>query len=219
LLVLGRQGSGKGTQCVHLTELLNVPHVSSGEVLRAAVQAGTGLGRSAERFMTAGELVPDQLITSVVAQRLAQPDARDRGFVLDGYPRTVTQARALFEMLAPGQIDAAIDLDVPTHVVLGRLAARRVCGTCGTMAVAPSGVPVVLCVVCGGDAVQRADDTSAAIATRLAVYDAETRPLLDWLAERGLLFTVDGVGSADEVARRVAAAVHMALEGGMAATG
>jgi len=216
LLVLGWQGSGKGTQCERLAQHLGVPHISSGDVLRAAVKAGSDLGRAAQRFMTAGELVPDPLITGAVAQRLAEPDARD-GFVLDGYPRTVSQARALFELLKPAGIDAAVDLDVAPKVVLRRLAARRVCQVCGTMGVATAGQPVLVCGVCGGDAVQRADDTPDAIARRLALYDEETRPLLAWLAERKLLVTVDGVGATDEVGRRVLVALqstdHLGMTG------
>src|SRR3954466_14317166 len=207
LLVLSRQGSGKGTQCMRLAEHQGVPHISSGDVLRAAVKAHTELGRAAQRYMTAGELVPDRLITGAVAERLAEPDARN-GFVLDGYPRTVSQARALLGMLEPAGIDAAIDLDVPPKVVLRRLAARRVCQVCGTIGVASAGQPVLVCGVCGGDAVQRADDTPDAIARRLALYDEETRPLLEWLAERKLLITVDGQGTADEVGRRVLAALQ-----------
>src|SRR5205807_1143216 len=129
---------GKGTQCVRLAQRLGVPHISSGDVLRAAVTAGAELGRAAQRFMTAGELVPDPLITGAVAERLAEPDA-GQGFVLDGYPRTVSQARALFELLEPASIDAAVDLDVPPKVVLRRLAARRVCQVFGTMGVASAG--------------------------------------------------------------------------------
>ena len=216
LLVLGRQGSGKGTQCVRLAHHFGVPHISSGDVLRAAVRTGTELGRAAQRFMTAGELVPDPLVIGAVAQRLEEADTRERGFVLDGFPRTVSQAQALFDLLVPAGIDAAIDLDVPAKVVLRRLAARRVCESCGTMGVASAGQAVLVCGVCGGAAVQRADDTPEAIGRRLALYDQETRPLVDWLADRKLLVTVDGVGIPDEVGRRVLAALAAAPDLDMA---
>src|SRR4051812_24637612 len=216
LLVLGRQGSGKGTQCLRLARQFNVPHVSSGDVLRAAVHASTDLGKAAQRYMVAGELVPDPLISGAVAQRLAEPDARDRGFVLDGYPRTVAQARTLFELLGSSVVDAAINLDVPARTVLHRLAARRVCQSCGTVAVAASGQAVMACAACGGEAIQRDDDTPTAIARRLALYEEETRPLLNWLDERDLLVNVDGVGTPDEVARRVTSALRPIAADGMA---
>ena len=219
LLVLGRQGAGKGTQCERLARHFGVPHISSGDVLRAAVKARTPLGMAAHGFMAAGELVPHTLIVQAIAERLDQPDARDRGFVLDGFPRTKTQAEALFDLLDPLVIDAAVDIDVPTRVVIRRLAARRVCETCAAITVAEAGRPTVVCRVCGGRALPRPDDTAQAIARRLAIYDEETRPLLEWLADEELLITVDGMGSPDDVHRRILAALRNAADLGMAEAG
>ena len=219
LLVLGKQGAGKGTQCERLARHFDVPHVSSGDVLRAAVKQGTELGKAAQRFMIKGDLVPDALVIGAVAERLAAPDAVERGFILDGFPRTGPQARALAEFLQPAGIDAAIDIDVPSEVVVRRLAARRVCSTCGKMAVARTGEATVPCLSCGGEAEQRADDTVDAIARRLALYEEQTRPLLEGLANHDLLATVDGMGTPDEVERRIHTAIRPFLAPRMAEAG
>jgi adenylate kinase len=218
LLVLGRQGAGKGTQCERLARQLAVPHISSGDVLRAAVRTSTDLGRAAQRSMIAGDLVPDSLVVAAVAERLEQPDT-GRGFVLDGFPRTRAQARTLFDLLHPMEIDAAVDIEVPADIVVRRLAARRVCESCGKISVATACEPSIRCRSCGHQAVQRADDTPAAIARRLAIYESETRPLLDWLAARGQLLVVDGVGSPDDVERRVIEAIEPVLTPGMLEAG
>lgn len=175
LVVLGRQGSGKGTQCARLAEHYDIPHISTGDMLRAAAEAGTPMGREAKAFMDRGELLPDEVITGVVAERLAQPDAAERGFLLDGFPRTVGQARALGELAA---LDLVVDLDVPRELVVERMEARG-----------------------------RADDTPEAIARRLDLYEEQTRPLTRHYEEQGLLVVVDGVGSMDEVERRLVAAI------------
>lgn len=121
LVVFGRQGAGKGTQCVRLSERLGAPHISTGDMLRAAVDEGTEFGRKADEFMSAGNLVPDEVITGVVRERLAKPDAAEHGFLLDGYPRTVGQAEALFEM---SSIDLAVNIDVPEEIVIERIKGR-----------------------------------------------------------------------------------------------
>src|SRR3954471_5584214 len=135
MLVLGRQGAGKGTQCERLAARMSVPHISTGDVLRAAVRDGTPLGRRAGEFMDAAQLVPDELILDVVSARLSEPDAA-AGFVLDGFPRTLAQGQALFDLLGEDPIDVAVDLDVPEDLVVARIAARRVCGDCGRISVA-----------------------------------------------------------------------------------
>ena len=219
LLVLGKQGAGKGTQCERLARRFRVPHISSGDVLRAAVKQGTDLGKAAQRFMIRGDLVPDTLVIGAIAERIAAPDAAERGFILDGFPRTGGQALALSEFLQPDGIDVAIDIDVPSEVVVRRLAARRVCSSCGKMAVAPSGETIVPCLSCGGEAEQRADDTVEAIARRLALYEEQTRPLLVGLASRDLLVTVDGMGTPDEVERRILTAIRPFLATHMAEAG
>ena len=177
LVILGRQGSGKGTQAARLVELYRPIHVSTGDMLRAAVAAGTELGLQARALMDAGDLVGDDLINGIVSERLAQPDVAENGFLLDGYPRTPDQAAAMevFLVEAGTPLDAAMNLDVPVDEVTARMVARG-----------------------------RADDTEEAIRRRLALYESETAPLLAWFADRGLLDVVDGLGDVDVVFGRLA---------------
>ena len=177
LVILGRQGSGKGTQAARLVEAYSPIHVSTGDMLRAAVAAGTELGLQARALMDAGDLVGDDLINGIVSERLAQPDVAENGFLLDGYPRTPDQAAAMEVFLAEAgtPLDAAVNLDVPVDDVTARMVARG-----------------------------RADDTEEAIRRRLALYESETAPLLAWFADRGLLDVVDGLGDVDVVFGRLA---------------
>ena len=177
LVILGRQGSGKGTQAARLVEAYSPIHVSTGDMLRAAVAAGTELGLQARALMDAGDLVGDDLINGIVSERLAQPDVAENGFLLDGYPRTPDQAAAMEVFLAEAgtPLHAAVNLDVPVDEVTARMVARG-----------------------------RADDTEEAIRRRLALYESETAPLLAWFADRGLLDVVDGLGDVDVVFGRLA---------------
>ena len=204
LVVLGKQGAGKGTQCVRLSHHYVVPHVSTGDMLRAAVKQGTALGRKAKDLMDRGELLGDDLIMEMVGERLADGDVRARGFVLDGFPRTVHQAELLAEVLAPIDIDLAVDIDVPTNQVLRRLAARRVCVDCGAN-YSLSQPPLInwTCDVCGGEVVQRPDDTEEAISRRLELYERQTAPLIEWYEDRNQLATVNGSGAPDTVTKRI----------------
>ena len=177
LTILGRQGSGKGTQAARLTEHLGTVHLSTGDLLRAAVADGSNLGRQVAHDLETGHLVDDQLMLDVVAATLAAPGVRRRGFVLDGYPRNTEQADDLLGLLAPDGLDAAIVLDVPLPEVRRRMAARRVCVTCGASVSATGDEDEVPCPVCGGVAVRRPDDTPEAIDRRLATYEAEAGPL------------------------------------------
>lgn len=206
--MLGKQGAGKGTQCVRLARHYVVPHVSTGDMFRAAVKAGSPFGRQAQEYMDRGELIPDEVVIGVVEERLSQRDATSRGFVLDGFPRTVHQAEELGNVLGEGGLDLVVDLEVPTDVVLGRLAARRVCSDCGAN-YSLSAPPRTdwICDVCGGEVVQRPDDTEAAIRRRLDLYERETAPLIAWYSGRGLLESVDGLGPPDEVLDRIVAAI------------
>ena len=208
LVLLGRQGAGKGTQCVRLSRHYVVPHISTGDMLRAAVREGTEFGRKAKEIMDRGELVSDEIMGGVVDERLDRDDTRHRGYILDGFPRTVPQAELLEKITASEPLDLVIDLLVPTDVVLERLASRRVCTDCGAnySVDAPPKYGWV-CDNCGGDVVQRADDTPEAIQKRLDLYERETAPLIAWYAARDLLAEVDGLGPAEEVTARLVAAI------------
>jgi adenylate kinase len=213
VVILGRQGAGKGTQCIRLSRHYVVPHVSTGEILRSAVKDGTPLGQQAKEFMDAGDLVPDDVMIGIVDERLQRPDAMRRGYVLDGFPRTAAQAQALDEMIKERPLDVVIDLEVPRDIVLARLAARRVCLDCGanySVAVPPK--QNWTCDFCGGEVVQRDDDTEEAIARRLDLYDLQTAPLVDYYKGQNLLEIVDGVGSADDVLARLVGTIDAGRE-------
>jgi adenylate kinase len=203
-VVLGKQGAGKGTQCVRLSHHYVVPHISTGDMLRAAVKTGSALGLKVRETMDSGELLGDDLIIEMVAERLAEPDARARGFILDGCPRTTAQAEAVAAMVAPGSLDMTVDIEVPTAQALRRLAGRRVCTDCGAN-YSVSTPPKVnwMCDVCGGEVIQRQDDTEDAIRRRLELYERQTTPLIEWYESRGQLAKVTGVGSPDAVLRRI----------------
>ncbi|MDA8061630.1 MAG: adenylate kinase [Actinomycetota bacterium] len=209
LLILGKQGAGKGTQALRLSRHYVVPHISTGDTLRQAIRSGSELGREARRYLDSGELVPDQIVIGMVRERLTRPDTSHRGFVLDGFPRTVAQAEALSTILSPKGLHLAIDLEIDTTSVLTRLAGRRVCADCGANYSVVDNPPRVpgLCDVCGGEVVQRDDDTEAAIRRRLELYERETAPLIAWYDSRGLLARIDALGSPDAVTERVVAVV------------
>ncbi len=208
--MLGKQGSGKGTQCVRLARHYVVPHISTGDLFRAAVKAGTSeYAKRAKEYMEAGELIPDDIVIGVVEERLSQDDTGHRGFILDGFPRTSQQAEALSRILAPRDVDVAVNLEVPMDVALKRLADRMVCRDCG--ANYSTGQPPKvdwLCDVCGGEVVQRSDDTPDAIKRRLKLYEEETEPLIAWYRDRDKLVTVDGLGSPDVVSSRLLDAIE-----------
>ncbi len=210
LIILGRQGAGKGTQCVRLSRHYVVPHISTGEMLRASVREGTELGLAAREIMDSGGLVGDEIMIGIVDDRLSRDDARTRGYILDGFPRTVKQAEALFEITdrLRKPLDMVIDLDVPRDRVLQRITARRVCRDCGTNYVAgPVDRRPWICDVCGGDVVQRDDDTPDAINQRLDLYESQTSPLIEFYGEREMLVVIDGVGHPDEVLNRLVYAI------------
>jgi len=210
LVILGRQGAGKGTQCTRLSRHYVVPHISTGEMLRAAVKEGTELGRKAAEIMNDGGLVPDDVMIGIVDERLDHDDTTRRGYILDGFPRTVPQAKALAEITDARRLDLVIDLDVPKAIVLQRLASRRVCADCGAnYSVDKPPRYDWVCDDCGGEVEQREDDTPAAIEKRLADYERETAPLIDWYREMGLLDVVDGLASANEVSLRLFAVIDL----------
>jgi adenylate kinase len=210
---LGPPGAGKGTQARELAQAWRVPQIATGDILREAVAAGTPLGHEAKRYMDQGALVPDDVIVAVVKERLARPDAR-RGFVLDGFPRTIGQAEALTQILKElGQeLDAVVYFDVPEAELLRRLTGRRVCRQCGStfhMVSAPPAKPGV-CDRCGGPLYQREDDSEATVANRLRVYERQTAPLLDYYRDRGLLRSVRGDGTMVAVGAAIRQAVGQA---------
>lgn len=204
LIILGRQGAGKGTQCVRLSRHYVVPHISTGDMLRAAAREGSELGRMAKEVMDAGGLVGDEIMIGLVDERLRKPDADSRGYILDGFPRTVAQAEALDRITAEKPLNVVIDLDVPREIVLERISSRRVCRDCGTNYTAQGDEPSPwICDVCGGDVQQRADDTPDAVNRRLDLYETQTAPLIEYYSSRGALAVVNGVGHPDHVFKRL----------------
>jgi len=204
-VILGPPGAGKGTQAKRLAERLGVPHISTGDILRGAAAAGTALGKEARRYMDDGGLVPDPVMVGLVEERLAQADA-GRGFILDGFPRTVGQAEALDELLTSRgrPLDAVMQIAVPRDELVRRLAGRRVCGDCGTLIqVAIEQSANGSCEACGGPLLQRDDDRMETVGRRMEVYERETEPLVGHYRTKGLLREVVGTGSRDEVFQRI----------------
>ena len=198
MVFLGPPGAGKGTQARELAQEWGVPHIATGDMLREAVAAGTPLGQDAKRYMDQGALVPDDVIVGLIAERLGKPDAK-RGFLLDGFPRTIPQAEALRALLdSLGQpLDRVIFFDVSEAELLRRLTGRRVCRNCGAtyhVVSAPSARPGV-CDRCGGELYQRADDSEATVRNRLRVYATQTEPLLAYYRDKRLLSSVRGEGT------------------------
>ena len=204
LTVLGKQGAGKGTQAARLAAHYDIAHISTGDMFRAQAAQGTAFGLEAKRFMDAGELVPDEIVIGVIEECTVPGGPLGGGFVLDGFPRTLNQARELDRVLAGAPLDLAIDLEVPTEIVLDRIAGRRVCENC--QRVYHVNLPPAhdwTCDTCGGPVRQRADDTEEAVMRRLELYETETRPILDYYRAHDLLVTVDGVGEGDDVFERL----------------
>ncbi len=207
LILLGPPGAGKGTQAAHIRDKYEIPHLSTGDMLREAVAAGTELGRKAKATMDAGQLVSDDLMIALVAERIDRPDVGG-GFILDGFPRTLAQAEALDELLsARGKsIDAVIELAVDDDALVERIAGRFTCAKCGTGyhdRFKPTQKPGV-CDVCGGtEFIRRADDNAETVRARLEAYHAQTAPLLPYYRARGVLRTVDGLAEIDDVTRQI----------------
>jgi adenylate kinase len=206
IVLLGAPGAGKGTQAEKLIDAYGIPQISTGDILRAAVAAGTELGVAAKRYMDAGELVPDEVVIGLVKSRLAEPDT-DPGFILDGFPRTTAQAEALDAQLdAIGKnIDAAVAITVDPEVIVGRLTSRRVCRSCGAITSVSAGET---CPKCGGELYQRDDDNEATVRNRLEVYARSTAPLIDYYGAKGLLHEIDGDRPVDGVFAEVKAALE-----------
>jgi len=210
IVLLGPPGAGKGTQATRLATTLGVPHISTGDILRANVRDGTPLGVEAKRFMDAGDLVPDDVIIGMVGERLLEPDAQ-RGFLFDGFPRTVPQARALEDVLVARQtpLTVVLRLSVDQSEVIGRLTGRRTCDGCGRIYHVVHSPPAVtdVCDECGGALVQRDDDREDVVLNRLDVYRSQTEPLESFYWERGLLRDLDASGDVDRVHERASAII------------
>jgi len=211
IVLLGAPGAGKGTVAKSLTDFDGSVQISTGDILRNAVKAGSELGMKAKGFMERGELVPDDLIMDIMEVRMKEPDCQ-KGFLLDGFPRTIPQAEALRKLLEKIgiKLDAVINLDVPTDVILDRLTTRRTCSNpdCQEIYNIKSKPPKAdgTCIKCGSPAVQRADETEDAITKRLATYNEKTAPLIDFYEKEGLLKTISSLSS-EEIVEQVKAAV------------
>lgn len=207
IVLLGAPGSGKGTQAKLLMDKYGVPQVSTGDLLRAAVKSGSELGKQAKHAMDNGQLVSDELVLSLLRERLREDDIK-QGFILDGFPRNLAQGEALAEMLDEIQqpLDAALLIDVDSDVIVKRIVGRQTCADCGQMyntffsPAAKEGV----CDKCGGELTQRADDNEETVVKRIGVYDAETAPLIEFFKAQDKLVSVQGdVGTIDEIFARV----------------
>lgn len=189
IVLLGAPGAGKGTQAAKLVEEFATPHISTGDILRAAVKNQTELGKKAKGYMDAGDLVPDSLIIDLMDERLREPDC-EKGFILDGFPRTTAQAVALDDMLVRLEcpLDAALLVDVDPEVIIKRLTERRCCKECGYIGTAADAT----CPKCGGEMYQRDDDNEATVRNRLDVYESSTAPLIDYYRGCGLLIEING---------------------------
>jgi adenylate kinase len=204
LVLLGKPGAGKGTQAALLSAHYGVEHLSTGDVFRAAVAQGTPTGLEVKTFLDTGELVPDEIVIRVVDEHFAAGGPLEDGFILDGFPRTLVQAEELEKVLVDHPLDIVIDLEVPESTILDRIAGRRVCANCGaTYHISIRPHVNWTCDVCGGEVVQRDDDTEAAVANRLKVYERQTVPIIDFYKDLGKLVEVDGVGEGAEVQKRL----------------
>jgi len=211
LLLFGPPGAGKGTQAVRLAGVFKIPHIATGDMLRAAIQSYTPLGARAKEFIDKGQLVPDQVVLDLIAERLSHPDT-ERGFLLDGFPRTVPQAEGLARMLAERgkKLDHVLVMDAADEELVMRIAGRRTCESCQAsyhMVARPPKVRGV-CDKCGGVLIQRSDDSEEIVRRRLVEYNAKTKPVLDYFKEHNWpLRYVDAVGNMDQVFGRIYAAV------------
>ncbi|GGJ94003.1 adenylate kinase [Streptomyces camponoticapitis] len=218
IVLVGPPGAGKGTQAAYLAKNLSIPHISTGDLFRANISRGTDLGVQAKGYMDAGNLVPDEVTIAMALERMGQPDAAN-GFLLDGFPRNVSQAEALDKALtAEGlHLDAVLDLEVDEDEVVKRIAGRRICRNDSSHVFHVTYSPPKkqgVCDECGGELYQRDDDSEETVRTRLEVYHTQTEPIIDHYREQGLVVTISALGKVAEVTERAMAALE---EGGRAA--
>ncbi len=202
LMLFGAPGAGKGTQAKFLIEKYDIPQISTGDILRAAIADKTDMGMEAKKFMDEGKLVPDSTIIGIIKDRLAQDDCK-KGFILDGFPRTIAQAEALKELMANMSIslDKVISLNVPDELIVGRITGRRVCGSCGAsfhVEFNPSKEDGK-CDYCGGELITRKDDNAETVKSRLESYHAQTAPLIDFYTDMGVFVELDGTKDVKDV--------------------
>lgn len=209
MILLGPPGSGKGTQAANLSALLKIPHISTGDIFRANIKEGTELGKLAKNFMDAGKLVPDDVTISIVEERLQHDDCK-AGFIMDGFPRTIPQARMFDAMLQKMQtpVETVINIIVPDEAIIKRMSGRRMC-SCGRTYHIENNPPKVegICDVCGQALYIRDDDREQTVQERLRVYDNQTSPLIDYYKEKGLLVNVDGLKPINEITQLILKAV------------
>ncbi len=211
LIFLGPPGSGKGTQAKMLVDKYGIPQISTGDILREAVKEGTPLGKEAKKYMDEGKLVPDEVVVGIVRERLKEPDCT-KGFILDGFPRTIPQAEALdktLQKMGKG-IDHVLSLEVDKEELVRRLSGRRTCKKCGAMYHIIFDPPKKdgICDRCGGELYQRDDDKEETIRERLRVYEEQTAPLIEYYRKKGLLRPIDGVGKIEEIFARITEAIE-----------
>jgi len=202
ILLMGPPGAGKGTQAAELVAEFHIPHISTGDMFRAAVKEGTELGKQAKACMDAGQLVPDSVTIGIVKERLAKPDCH-KGFILDGFPRTIEQANALDNTLVDLgiKLDRVININVPVEDLINRMTGRRICKGCGAtfhVTLNPS-TKGNQCDKCDGEIYQRADDTEETVTKRLSVYSSQTKPLIEYYQDKGLYSEIDGRQPIDKV--------------------
>lgn len=206
IMLFGAPGAGKGTQAKFLIEKYGIPQISTGDILRAAIKEGTAMGLEAKRFMDEGKLVPDSTIIGIIKDRLSQEDCK-KGFILDGFPRTIAQAEALEVLMKEMGItlDKVISLNVPDELIVGRVTGRKVCPACGASFHVEFNPPKVegKCDLCGADLITRKDDNAETVIKRLGEYHSQTAPLFDFYQERGVLVDIDGTKSVEAITKEI----------------
>ncbi len=211
LILLGPPGAGKGTQASAIVRKYNIPHISTGDIFRENIKMGTELGKKVKEYMDKGLLVPDDIVVSIVKDRILKDDCKD-GFLLDGFPRTVNQGEALDKELSQMnlKLDKVINLDVEKEILIERITGRRICKDCGATYHIKFNPPAKkgICDNCGGNLYQRDDDTQETVEKRIEVYQQQTKPLIDYYTEKGLILNVDGSKAIDEIFETIVKALE-----------
>jgi adenylate kinase len=210
--MLGAPGAGKGTHALLLSKEYNIPQISTGDILRSHIKNETDLGKEAKNYMDKGLLVPDELVVEIVKSRIQEDDCKE-GFILDGFPRTIPQAQALdkaLEELGIG-LDNVVNIDVSDEVIIKRMAGRRVCPKCGASYHVEHKKPIKddICDECESELILREDDKEETVRKRLQVYEEQTKPLIDYYEKRGILLTIEGTGSVEEIGKKIKDALEV----------